>query len=69
VWVGFDQKKSLGNKETGSRAALPIWMEFMSAALKGRDPGDFQPPPPLQPSSVAQKVDTPDSAPAANETH
>jgi penicillin-binding protein 1A len=69
VWVGFDEKKTLGNKETGARAALPIWMEFMSAALKGRDPGEFQPPPPLQPSAVVQKVDTPDSAPAADETH
>jgi penicillin-binding protein 1A len=69
VWVGFDEKKTLGNKETGSRAALPIWMQFMQAALKGRDPGEFQPPPPLQPSAVAQKVDTPDSAPTGDETH
>jgi len=69
VWVGFDQKKSLGNRETGARAALPIWMEFMQAALTGRDPGQFQSPPQLQPSAVAQKVDTPDSAPTADETH
>jgi hypothetical protein len=41
----------------------------MSASLKGRDPGEFQPPPPLQPSAVVQKVDTPDSAPTADETH
>ena len=69
VWVGFDEKKSLGNKETGARAALPIWMQFMSAALKGHDPGQFQPPPLLQPSAAVQTVDTPDSAPAADETH
>ncbi|HEU5334434.1 MAG TPA: penicillin-binding transpeptidase domain-containing protein, partial [Terriglobales bacterium] len=69
VWVGYDQKKSLGSRETGSRAALPIWMEFMEAALKGRDPGEFQPPPPLQPSAVTQKVDTPDNAPTGDETH
>jgi penicillin-binding protein 1A len=69
VWVGFDEKKSLGNKETGARAALPIWMEFMQAVLTGHDPGQFQPPPPLQPSTVVQKVDTPDSAPTADETH
>ncbi|HKW65747.1 MAG TPA: PBP1A family penicillin-binding protein [Terriglobales bacterium] len=69
VWVGFDEKKTLGNKETGARAALPIWMQFMSAALKGHDAGEFQPPPPLQPSAVVQKVDTPDSAPTADETH
>src|SRR5436309_3695667 len=35
VWVGFDEKKSLGNKESGSRAALPIWKEFMKIALAG----------------------------------
>jgi penicillin-binding protein 1A len=33
VWVGFDAKKTLGNKETGARAALPIWMDFMATAL------------------------------------
>src|SRR5438270_8813635 len=44
VWVGFDEKKSLGPKETGARAALPIWIDFMKVALAGRDPGQFQPP-------------------------
>jgi penicillin-binding protein 1A len=33
VWVGFDAKKTLGDKETGARAALPIWMDFMATAL------------------------------------
>jgi len=32
VWVGFDQKKTLGEGETGARAALPIWIDFMRAA-------------------------------------
>jgi penicillin-binding protein 1A len=32
VWVGFDQKRSLGEGETGAKAALPIWIEFMRAA-------------------------------------
>jgi hypothetical protein len=41
----------------------------METALKGRDPGQFQPPPPLQPGAVAQKLDTPDAAPAEDETH
>lgn len=35
AWVGFDQVKPLGVKETGSRAALPMWIEFMREALKG----------------------------------
>ncbi len=33
VWVGYDNQQSLGNKETGARAALPIWMQFMRAAI------------------------------------
>lgn len=69
VWVGYDEKKSLGNKETGSRAALPIWMDFMKVALAGKDPGEFEPPPDLPSNPVAQKVDTPDAAPAAEESH
>ncbi len=69
VWVGFDEKKSLGAKETGARAALPIWMQFMSAALAGKDPGQFRPQPDLPPSASAQKVDTSDLAPAGDETH
>jgi penicillin-binding protein 1A len=42
VWIGFDEKKSLGNKETGARAALPVWMDFMSVAIVKTDSGrDF----------------------------
>ena len=33
VWVGRDKFVTLGKKETGARAALPIWMEFMEKAL------------------------------------
>ena len=69
VWVGYDEKKSLGAKETGARTALPIWMQFMTTALAGKDPGQFQPPPDLPPSSSAQKVDTSDLAPAGDESH
>lgn len=69
VWVGYDEKKTLGEKETGARAALPIWTEFMTAALAGKDPGKFQPPPDLPPRAAALKVDTSDLAPAAEESH
>jgi penicillin-binding protein 1A len=69
VWIGYDEKKSLGAKETGAHAALPIWMDFMKVALAGKDPGDFQPMLESPPTSVAQKVDTPDNAPAEEETH
>ena len=67
VWIGYDEKKSLGAKESGARAALPIWMDFMKVALAGKDPGEFQPPE-LQPGPVV-KVDTPDAAPAEEEAH
>ena len=36
VWIGFDQKISLGNKETGAVAVLPIWINFMKAESAGR---------------------------------
>jgi penicillin-binding protein 1A len=36
VWVGFDNSKTLGRREAGSRAALPIWIEYMKVALQGR---------------------------------
>ena len=69
VWIGYDEKKSLGPKETGAHAALPIWIDFMKVALAGRDPGEFQPVPELSPSPVTQKLDTLDTAPAEEETH
>jgi penicillin-binding protein 1A len=33
VWIGFDEKKTLGSKEAGSEAALPIWIDFMRVAI------------------------------------
>jgi penicillin-binding protein 1A len=42
VWVGFDEKVTLGDKETGARAALPIWMEMMGQVLKDRPIEQFQ---------------------------
>ena len=36
VWVGYDEKKPLGNNETGAIAALPIWMDFMKAYIDTR---------------------------------
>ena len=35
VWVGFDQERPLGEGEEGAHTALPIWIEFMTEALKG----------------------------------
>jgi penicillin-binding protein 1A len=33
VWIGYDKKINLGGKESGSTAALPIWIDFMSKTL------------------------------------
>jgi penicillin-binding protein 1A len=35
TWVGFDNQRSMGRRETGGRAALPMWIEFMKVALDG----------------------------------
>ena len=45
AWIGFDQPKKLGANETGSAAALPIWMGFMRTALKGVPEMLPEPPP------------------------
>ena len=41
VWMGYDTRQSLGDKETGARAALPVWMDFMKAADVGKDDERF----------------------------
>jgi penicillin-binding protein 1A len=45
VWVGYDTLKSIGSGETGARAALPIWLNFMKEAVKNLPPEDFEVPP------------------------
>lgn len=35
VWIGYDQPRKLGDKETGGGLALPIWIDYMGTALKG----------------------------------
>src|ERR1019366_9220049 len=69
VWIGYVEMKSLGEKETGGHAALPVWMDFINIALAGKDPGESQPAPAPRNSAVAQKVDTPHVAPGDGETH
>ena len=47
VWVGFDNERySLGRKETGAKAASPIWLYFMKEALRDQPINFFPPPPP-----------------------
>jgi penicillin-binding protein 1A len=48
VWVGYDEKKPIGNNETGATAALPIWMDFMRGYIEARGerfhPPEFEAP-------------------------
>jgi penicillin-binding protein 1A len=70
VWVGFDDKQiSLGKKETGARAALPIWLEFMQGALAGMPEVEFANVTSLEQEARdhAVHVDTPDTAPTEDE--
>lgn len=41
VWTGFDEPRTMGKLETGSRAASPIWVKFMKEALKNTPIEDF----------------------------
>jgi penicillin-binding protein 1A len=54
VWVGYDSSESLGDKETGARAALPIWMQVMKQAIVGKDDEKFLADDPKAVINVAQ---------------
>ncbi|MFL5356172.1 penicillin-binding protein 1A [Archangium sp.] len=45
AWVGFDDHSPLGSSETGGRAAIPLWLEFMRAAHQGLPAREFDVPP------------------------
>jgi penicillin-binding protein 1A len=47
AWVGFDDYAPLGSRETGGRAALPMWIEFMRGALAGVPESTLAEPPGL----------------------
>ena len=56
TWIGFDNRESLGDKETGAKAALPMWMDFMRAAIAGKPDEQF-------PSGGEKQLDVPVNAP------
>ncbi len=66
VWVGFDEKKTLGAKETGAQAALPIWMDFMKVAIAGRDDEQF---PEAPPEVLTGRKSKPAASTADGESH
>jgi penicillin-binding protein 1A len=45
AWMGYDQPKSLGSREFGSTLALPIWVDYMREALRGKPETDRPAPP------------------------
>lgn len=54
AWVGFDKSLPLGDKETGARAALPMWVDYMEHALKGVPETELKQPPGL----VSVRIDS-----------
>ena len=45
AWVGYDVPRNLGSRETGGGLSLPIWIDFMSQALKDVPVADYKVPP------------------------
>ena len=65
VWVGYDEKKTMGDNEQGARVALPIWIDFMKAYTDSQTtPTSFVPPENIVFTSVVPKT----GEPTASET-
>jgi penicillin-binding protein 1A len=56
VWVGYDERQSLGKKQTGGEAAAPIWAEFMKSAMEGKPVKDFPAPQNFDSEFVKKKI-------------
>ena len=56
AWVGYDQPKSLGKRESGARAALPIWIDYMRVALEGIPERDISIPETVVTGFVSEKT-------------
>ena len=64
AWIGYDDHSiPLGSRETGGRAALPIWRDFMAGALEGLPEAEYSPPPDV----VAMDIRADDGRPAGPE--
>jgi len=63
AWVGFDDNRPLGARETGARAALPMWIAYMAEALKG-----VRETPLVQPEDMITVRIDPETGLLANET-
>lgn len=61
-WIGHDQPKSLGAKETGGVAALPIWIDYMRAALRNIPETQW-----AQPEGITQALINPTNGQLSNQ--
>jgi penicillin-binding protein 1A len=61
-WVGFDNPQPLGSHETGAIAALPMWIDFMGAALKGQPETTMAQPPGIVSVRINEKTGRPTTA-------
>ncbi len=73
VWIGYDEKKTLGPKESGAMAALPMWVDFMKVAIQDKPNEKF---PELTAADIEamkpqgpRKLDTPDFRPSDAVVH
>jgi penicillin-binding protein 1A len=44
VWIGYDQPRKLGDRETGGGLSLPVWVDYMTVVLKGVKQSEYTPP-------------------------
>jgi len=56
AWVGFDQNEPLGKGETGGRAALPMWIEYMRVVLDGVPEKPLVPPPGIVTATINRET-------------
>ncbi|HZY63452.1 MAG TPA: PBP1A family penicillin-binding protein [Edaphobacter sp.] len=64
TWIGYDSRQSLGDKETGARAALPIWMDFMRVAIAHKPEEEFAAANPAQSKTAAAGTPVAGKSPA-----
>lgn len=64
VWVGYDELRTLGQNETGARAALPIWTSFMTEVSKSYPETDFVVPSGIKFLSIDSRTGNPTSSAA-----
>jgi len=61
-WVGFDQNQPLGKGETGGRAALPMWIDYMRVVLEGVPEKPLVPPPGIVTTHINRETGKPTTA-------